>query len=108
MKIDETPAANGEYFCDFLWARLPAATPEQAAEDAGARGGKRGSGTGLLQSRRDIVTGYREFTPLVTDLFRAPLLRLLSLFACGFAVMLVDQLVVQKVVTTAVGTRWSP
>ena len=33
MKIDETPAANGAYFCDFLWARLPAATPEQAAED---------------------------------------------------------------------------
>jgi hypothetical protein len=54
------------------------------------------------------VTGYREFKPLVTDLFRAPLLRLLSFFACGFAVMLVDQLVVQKVVTTAVGTRWSP
>ena len=54
------------------------------------------------------MTGYREFKPPVTDLFRAPLLRLLSLFACGFAVMLVDQLVVQKVVTTAVGTRWSP
>ena len=30
--MDETPAANGAYFCDFLWARLPAATPEQAAE----------------------------------------------------------------------------
>ena len=64
--------------------------------------------TYLLQSRRHIVTGYREFKPLVTDLFRAPLLRLLSLCACDLAVILVDQLVVQKVVTMAVGTRWSP
>ena len=56
----------------------------------------------------DMVTGYREFKPLVTDLFRAPLLRLLSLCACDLAVILVDQLVVQKVVTMAVGTRWSP
>ena len=54
------------------------------------------------------MTDYPEFKPLVADLFRAPLLRLLSLFACGLAVMFVDQLVVQKVVTTAVGTRGSP
>ena len=51
---------------------------------------------------------YEDFNTDVADLFRAPLLKLLSLCARDFAVMFVDQLVVQKVVTTAVGTRWSP
>ena len=46
------PAAKGAYFCDFLWARLPAATPEQAAEDGRAPSAEPAVGSAMAVSRK--------------------------------------------------------
>jgi hypothetical protein len=53
--MDETPAATGAYFCDFLWARLPPPCryppPEQATEDGCAPSAEPDVGSAIAVSK---------------------------------------------------------